>query len=231
MVAVITPYYQENIEIIRQCHRSVEEQVWPCRHVFVADGYAREEINSWNADHIILPKSHSDIGSTPRLIGAYHAIGMGHTSVAFLDVDNWYESTHIHQLMNLSQSSGASFLSSSRLLCRLDGSVMAKCPLTKDGQFVDTSCMLFMPGAFHILHKWVLMPRYGHIIGDRIIYYYICSSGITRSHNENATVYYRCGKEGLYKQLGEKIPKAVKPRPDYDSAHKMWIQSGNPPLY
>ena len=36
---------------------------------------------------------HGDIGSTPRLIGSYHAIGLGVDAVAFLDADNWYGQT------------------------------------------------------------------------------------------------------------------------------------------
>lgn len=230
-VAVVTPYHQETLEVILQCHQSVLNQLWPCRHILVADGHPCEAIGEWDADHITLPASHNDIGSTGRLIGAYHAIGLGYQGVAFLDADNWYHPTHIKQLMDLQEISSASFLSSSRMLCRLDGSLMGECPITRDGKFVDTSCMLFMPPAYHILQQWVLMPRYGHLIGDRIIYHYICSSGLPRAHNPTPSVYYRCGKAGLYHQLGEKVPASVGRRPNYEEAHNQWIADGNPALY
>jgi hypothetical protein len=72
-----------------------------CLHVIVADGFPREEVVRWPADHVILPREHSDIGSTPRLIGCYHAIGLGYDAVAFLDADNWYRDDHVAALVRL----------------------------------------------------------------------------------------------------------------------------------
>lgn len=229
-VAVITPYYGESLEILEQCHRSVREQTYPCLHILVADGQPYTVLESWQAHHLVLPWSHHDIGSTPRLIGSYHAIGLGVEAVAFLDADNWYEATHIAELMDCHQRTGAAFLSSGRMLCQPDGTPLGACPNTDPDNFIDTSCMLFTEKAFHLLHHWVLMPPYAHLIGDRVMLHHIRSSGLPRHHHPVTTVNYRCGKEGIYHQLGLAVPKGVAPKPNYEESIRKWHADGNPPL-
>lgn len=229
-VAVITPYHSESLELLAHCHRSVLAQTFPALHVLVADGLPQPELNSWHAHHVVLPVSHADIGSTPRLIGAFHAIGLGVEAVAFLDADNWYAPGHLAGMMAARQGEGAAFVSSSRMLCRLDGSAMAPCPLTDPQHFIDTNCMLFGREAFALLHHWVLMPPYGHLIGDRIMLHHVRQSGLPSAHVDTPSVHYRCGKEGLYRRLGEPIPAGVQPRPDYEHSFRQWVADGNPPL-
>ena len=120
--------------------------------------------------------------------------------------------------------------SSSRTLCRLDGSVMGPCPLTDPERFIDTNAMLFGRGAFPQLHHWVLMPEYGHLIGDRVMLHHLKASGLKRVHLNQASVFYRCAKEGLYRQMGEAIPEGVQPRPDYEASFRQWEAAGYPPL-
>ncbi len=199
-------------------------------HVMVADGHERKKLSKWPIDHVVLPKSHNDIGSTPRLIGCYHAIGLGVDAIAFLDADNWYSSNHIFSLINLCKSSGASFASSTRMLCRPDGSPFAECFQTDPDRFIDTSCMLFTKVAFPLLANWVLMPKYGHLIGDRIMLYHVVKSGLGRAHSFMPTLFYRCGKEGIYRALGMPIPMGVQPMPNYNEAFTRWVADGNPPL-
>lgn len=229
-VAVVTPYYKESLALLEQCHASVLQQTYPCLHVLIADGYPYSEINGWQAHHVCLPASHHDIGSTPRLIGCYHAIGLGVDAVAFLDADNWYEPNHIELLLQEQLSQAADFVSSSRMLCRLDGSPMGPCPLTNPSRFIDTNCMLLLRNAFPVLHHWVLMPGYGHLIGDRIMFHHLRRAGLKHAHLDATTVNYRCGKEGLYHRLGEAVPPGVEPRPNYEASFRQWIADGNPPL-
>ena len=229
-VAVITPYYKEPLNLLRQCHDSVRAQSEPCLHVLVADGHPRLRINRWQAEHVRLPRSHGDIGSTPRLIGSYHAIGLGVDAVAFLDADNWYGPDHIANLMAAMDQHQADFVSSSRTLCRLDGSVMGPCPLTDPERFIDTNAMLFGRGAFPLLQQWVLMPPYGHLIGDRIMLHHLKQSGLECQHVNQGSVFYRCSKAGLYRQLNEPIPEGVEPRPDYEASFRQWEADGQPPL-
>ena len=229
-VAVITPYYKEPLAQLRQCHDSVLAQSEPCLHVLVADGHRRRRINHWRAEHVRLPRSHGDIGSTPRLIGSYHAIGLGVDAVAFLDGDNWYRPDHIASLLAEMDQHQADFVSSSRTLCRLDGTVMGPCPLTDPERFIDTNAMLFGRGSFHLLHQWVLMPPYGHLIGDRIILHHLKNAGLKRQHLNQGSVFYRCAKAGIYRQMKEPIPEGVQPRPDYETSFRQWESDGQPPL-
>jgi len=229
-VAVITPYYKEPLAQLRQCHDSVLAQSEPCLHVLVADGHRRRRINHWRAEHVRLPRSHGDIGSTPRLIGSYHAIGLGVDAVAFLDGDNWYGPDHIASLLAEMDEHQADFVSSSRTLCRLDGTVMGPCPLTDPERFIDTNAMLFGRGSLHLLHQWVLMPPYCHLIGDRIMLHHLKQSGVQRRHLNQGSVFYRCAKEGLYLQLQQSVPPGVQPRPDYETSFRLWTHDGYPPL-
>ena len=230
LVAVITPYFEESLDLLWQCHRSVLAQDFPCLHVLVADGQPQAAVDDWQVHHVVLPQAHGDIGSTPRLIGSFHAIGLGVEAVAFLDADNWLHPCHISTLMRARDRSGAAFLSSGRMLCRLDGSVMGPCPLIDPERFIDTNCMLFAREAFHLLHHWALMPDYGHLIGDRIMLHHVRKSGILCQHVDEASVYYRCGKPGVYRQLGEEPPAGISARPDYEASFQRWLADGNPPL-
>lgn len=230
LVAVITPYFDESPDLLWQCHRSVLAQDYPCLHVLVADGQPQAAVDDWQAHHVVLPKAHGDIGSTPRLIGSYHAIGLGVEAVAFLDADNWLRPDHISGLMRARAETGASFLSSGRMLCRLDGSVMGRCPLIDPEHFIDTNCMFFAKDAFSLLHHWVLMPGYGHLIGDRIMLHHVKNSGLKCQHVDELSVFYRCGKPGLYRQMGEDPPAGIPARPDYEDSFQRWIADGNPPL-
>ncbi len=229
-VAVVTPYYREPLEFLRRCHESVRRQSHPCLHVMVADGYPNEEVAGWQADHVVLPRAHHDVGSTPRLIGCYHAIGLGYDALAFLDADNWYRDDHIAALVRLCEGTGIGFASSSRVLCRLDGTEMAPCHLTDPDRFVDTSCMFFTRPAFPLLANLALMPSYAHPISDQVMLHHVMRSEVRRAHDPAATVFYRCGKAGMYAMLGEPVPAGVQPSPDFGSIHERWVQDGNAPL-
>jgi glycosyltransferase involved in cell wall biosynthesis len=229
-VAIITPYYKESISLIRHAHESVLSQTADCLHVLVADGHSHSEIDAWNAEHIILPRSHHDIGSTPRLIGAMHAIGLGVNAVAFLDADNWYEVDYISSMMKAAWEQEADFVSSSRSLFTPKGDYIGHCPNTDPEVFVDTNCMLFRRQAFHLLHYWTLMPSYGHLIGDRIILHYLKNSDVKRIHLNEHKVCYRCSKAGIYRQLSLPIPEGVTEPPSYHYSFQKWVEDGNPPL-
>lgn len=228
-IAVITPYCKEALPFLAKCHESVGAQSHACRHVLVADGYPREEIDGWDVDHIRLPYPHDDVGSTPRLIGCVHAIGCGYDALAFLDADNWYHERHIENLAGLLEQ-GADFAASGRYLCRPDGTLIGACPHNNSATFVDTSCMMFGRRAFPLLHHWVLMPDYGHVIGDRILYYHVRKSGLNIGIHQEATLFYRARKPGLYRELGLEPPAECTTAPDYPHAFRRWEEDGNPSL-
>jgi glycosyltransferase involved in cell wall biosynthesis len=229
-VAVITPYYKEPIETLLKCHKSVSDQSFKVLHVMVADGFPNYQLNNLEIDHIILPKSHNDIGSTPRLIGCYHAIGLGCEAVTFLDADNWYRADHIESLVKLFHETKAPFLYSNRNLCRLDDTIIKVDDQSFPSNFIDTNSMMFTRECFNLLEKWVLMPSYAHLIGDRVMTYYVNESGVQQAYTGLPTVFYRCTKEGIYLSNGEIPPLGTFPKPDYDSSFEQWIADGNPPL-
>jgi Glycosyl transferase family 2 len=229
-IAVVTPYYREDLSILAHCHRSVATQSVACTHVMVADGFPSNDISMWAVEHVILPRAHHDVGSTARAVGSCHAMGLGFDGIAFLDADNWYSQDHLASLLALHRQTGASFLTSSRVLCRLDGSFMGQCHQTDGVHFVDTSCMLLMRPAFGLIANWCLVPDYAHIIADRIFLYWARSSGVQMAHSGQPTVSYRCGKAGIYEDSNETPPPGVQPRPDYDSVFRRWVGEGNPPL-
>jgi hypothetical protein len=229
-IAVVTPYYREDLSILEHCHRSVATQSVACTHVMVADGFPSDEVARWPVEHITLPQPHHDVGSAARTVGSFHAIGLGFDGIAFLDADNWYGQEHLASLLALHRETGASFLTSSRLLCRLDGSVMGPCPTTDGVRFVDTSSMLLMRPAFGLISNWCMVPDYAHIVADRVFLYLARSTGVAMAHSGQPTVSYRCGKAGIYEDFSETPPPGVQPRPDYPSVFRRWIAEGNPPL-
>lgn len=227
-VAVVTPYYKEAPEILAQGHASVLAQTHPCRHILVADGHPQPALSDWQADHISLPCAHGDIGSTPRLIGCVHAIGLGYDAIAFLDADNWYRADHIARLVSLARASRADFVSSNRVITRLDGSVMGDCGETDPELFVDTNCMMFLRPAFAVLMTWVLMPDFAHLIGDRVVYQKLRLAGHRTAHDDARTVFYRAGRQGTYRTFGETPPPEAVPSPDFRRAMRRWANLGNP---
>ncbi|MEX0728649.1 MAG: glycosyltransferase [Planctomycetaceae bacterium] len=229
-IAVVTPYLLEDTAVLSRCHESVVAQTHLCTHIMVADGFPNSAVDTWGAHHITLPHSHSDIGDTARLIGAFHAIGLEFDAVAFLDADNWYRPDHIANLVDLQERARAAFVCSSRELMSLDGISMGPCPLTDPESFIDTSCMMFTRDSYHLLHHWCLIPPYAHLIGDRVMLQRLRRSGVKRAYSPARSVYYSCGKEGLYTQLGRSAPAGVQPRPDYESAMARWEADGNPSL-
>ena len=229
-VAVVTPYYKESLGLLETCHRSVAAQEYSCRHVLVADGHPQAVLDDWPVDHLRLPLPHHDIGSTPRLIGAIHAIGLGAELICFLDADNWYAPNHVTNVVNCIAATGAAFVSCGRQLHDPSGRYLAECPNTDPKRFVDTNCMAFASPAFGLLSQWVLMPGYAHLIGDRVMLHHVRRSGLPTQHMPQASVHYRCGKAGIYRQLGLPVPPGVSEPPDYAASFRQWVAEGNPPL-
>src|SRR5579871_2244121 len=104
-VAVVTPYYKESPEVLRKCHESVLAQTHKCDHFLVADGHP-SPLFANHPHHIILPHANGDNGNTPRAIGGLLAESQGYDAVAYLDADNWYEPTHIANLVAAQERHG-----------------------------------------------------------------------------------------------------------------------------
>ena len=74
------------------------------------------------------------------------------------------------------------------------------------------------------------MPQYAHLIGDRVMLHHVRTAGIPREHLKRASVHYRCGKAGIYRQLGLPVPAGVSPPPNYAASFRQWVADGNPSL-
>ncbi|HYD64526.1 glycosyltransferase [Azospirillum sp.] len=171
-VAVVTPYYRESPDILRRAHDSVAGQTHSCRHVMVADGFARAEIDGWDVEHIRLPQAHGDNGNTPRHIGAAWARDNGFDAVAFLDADNWYEPGHIAGLVALHGATGAPVVSARRRIWSLAGAVLLAEGEAADGAgHADTSTLMVTRDAFDLLDLWAAMPRVFSPLCDTIFFY------------------------------------------------------------
>ena len=59
-VAVVTPYFAETPQMLRQAHYSVLTQTYPCHHILVADGRPKPGVEGWDAEHIVLGRSTAD---------------------------------------------------------------------------------------------------------------------------------------------------------------------------
>jgi len=60
--------------------------------------------------------------------------------------------------------------------------------------------------------------------------HHLHNADLRRRHVNEGSVFYRCAKAGLYRQLKQSVPPGVQPRPDYETSFRQWTQNGYPPL-
>jgi glycosyltransferase involved in cell wall biosynthesis len=211
-VAVVTPYFRERDDVLRQCLDSVAAQTYPVAHILVADGFPSDWASRAVSHHIVLPGTgHADNGNLGRAIGSAIAVTEGFDAIALLDADNWYRPDHISSLVSLHQETKAALCTASRSLHRMDGSLLAAHDGESDGaRFADTSCLLYLREAFALLPLWGQMPRQFGPICDRIMWAAIQSRKINTAHSGLPTVAFRSCYCNHYRQPGEVPPPDCK---------------------
>jgi len=209
-VAVITPYFCEERQLLLTCIDSVREQTYPCTHILVADGEPQPWLTQHSVQHLKLDTNHADYGDTPRGIGSLSAIRQGFDAVAYLDADNWYSSDHITTLVSLHRETGAAVCTSRRNLHRLDGSLLGPCSDVDGEKFTDTNCLMLTKAAFGAVSAWMSIPAEFHCVGDRIMWSHILNHGFSRVHSGQATVAYRTAFKFHYRRFGETPPPGSK---------------------
>lgn len=223
-VAVITPYSKEDIEVLKQCHKSVARQTHKCTHIMIADGFPLQQVIDWPVQHISLPSTHADNGNTPRSIGSLSAINQGFDAIAYLDADNWFYEHHIEAMIGLHQTTQAVVCTATRSIHRLDGSFMYIDTNGSNGsKFADTSCLFLTRNSFRLAPYWAMMPKDLAPVCDRIIWSSICARNMSLAHHADPTVAFRTKYQGHYRRMGETPPPGTKSSTEtVGRAEKWW---------
>jgi hypothetical protein len=211
-IAIITPYFKESLDILEQCYNSVLAQGVNADHYFIADGFPRNEINSWKIKHIILEKSHDDNGNTPRGIGSKTARELNYDFISYLDADNWFHKDHLKSLINLYNDTKANICCAKRTFHHINGDDLSISEMPEDKfEHVDTSCFLIHNTAFEVTKIWEKIPKILSPICDRIFYKsIIIHKKYSIAFSNLRTVAFRSQYISHYKTANQKPPLKLK---------------------
>jgi glycosyltransferase involved in cell wall biosynthesis len=224
-IAIVTPYYKEPREMIERCIRSVAAQDVPVTHFVVSDGHPQDWIDAESVRHLRLGCSHGDFGNTPRSIGGILAASEGFDAIGFIDADNWLEPAHVSTCLRAAAEAGdeIDYVVARRRLVRNDGSVMnIQTRDDADGTHVDTNCFFMLPGSYHTLGQWGVMPKPLSVIGDRIFVGSLRAQGLRTVRSAEVTVNYLCTWAYLFEALGETPPDYAKSKIDMRPTQDWW---------
>ncbi len=224
-VAIVTPYYKEPREMIERCIRSVAAQDVPVTHFVVSDGHPQDWIDAEGVRHLRLGCSHGDFGNTPRSIGGILAASEGFDAIGFIDADNWLEPAHVSTCLRTAAEAGdeIDYVVARRRLVRNDGSVMnIQTRDDADGTHVDTNCFFMLPGSYHTLGQWGVMPKPLSLIGDRIFVGSLRAQGLRTVRCPDVTVNYLCTWAYLFEAIGETPPDYAKGKIDMRATQDWW---------
>lgn len=209
-VAVITPYYKEDLNVLAKCHKSVVNQTYKdVTHFMVADGHPRDYVADWECEHIVIPNC-GDVGDTPRAIGYAVAAARGFDAVCFLDADCWLEPDHLSTLVDVMRHSDRAVVTCPRNLYHLDGTFMAVDTESDGKEFNDTNCYLIHRNAFMLVLAWITKPNGEGLIGDRYFWGEVVRSEVPMARSLKPTVNYTTTFAFHYKQLGLPVPDHAK---------------------
>lgn len=224
---VVTPYCTEDRLTLERCIRSVRSQSVGTEHLLVADGNPQDWIDHEGVRHLRLDRSHADHGNTPRGIGALLAAAEGFDAIALLDADNWVDSNHLEVCLNAAARAGrkCDFVIARRRFRRPDGSVL---PVQDEhlSEHVDTNCFVFLPGSYHLLSIWALMPKPLSVAGDRFFWAGVRARRLVGALVTEITVNYLTMWAGEYLKNGETPPDGAKTIEDFEPM-RAWLRSLN----
>ena len=211
--AIITPYYRESRATLERCLNSVRRQSIHVDHIVIADGFPQQWIDDEPVRHITLDTAHSNFGDTPRGLGALMAVSEGYEGIGLLDADNWLAEHHVSKCLATAaeQPVGCEFVIARRFLMTPDGRQLN---INYDGSpfdFIDTSCFFFLPGSYHALPHWVLIPKPLSPICDRMFYAALKNYKLRSALVEDPTVFYECLWSSVYQTAGLPVPPNAKP--------------------
>ena len=205
-VAIVTPYHDEHIDVLKRCHDSVRNQTEAAVHVMVGDGRSRELIDRWKCDHYKLPRSHSDAGATPRAMAALSAFSQGYDAVSFLDADNYLKPTHVQIMVDVIRQSGADGVIATRVIHSIDDHEMYVDRIESNGEnMVDTNSWFLTRKALPAMTGWIVEPSQ-RLWSDRYFAKAVLDSGIRMVRCEEPTVVYVTKWAWHYQHAGQPIP-------------------------
>lgn len=210
-IAIVTPYFREEREVLERCLDSVSGQTAAVDHIVVADGEPQDWLDGRKLRHLVLDRNHDNFGNTPRVVGAMLAVGEGYDAIGFLDADNWLDADHLEYCLELAAAAGGEvdYVLAKRRMITPEGKELV---MPADGDIFkgDTNCLLYFRGAFHLLSLWGTMPRMASLIGDRVIYRAMKVGKLLEAAAERPTVNYVTRYAGAYLMAGEQPPEAAR---------------------
>ena len=215
-IAVLTPYFQESIDLLERCHRSVRQQTIVCEHFMVADGFPRPEIDSWPVRHIRLPTPSQNFGDTPRRIAGEAVVEAGFDAVVYLDADNWFRPRHVESLFACHLARGTPICHSARSFHRVDGTLLPLMLTGDNTSHVDGNCLLVASEAFDLLGLWGTWPSELSCIDDRMFWNATLARGYRHGFTGALTMGYEASHAGFYRNVGEVPPASARPDLDLD---------------
>jgi hypothetical protein len=213
-IALVTPYFNEPIETLKRCRRSVEEQSVSVTHYMVADGKPNSELDDWDIRHIALPQNIGATGATPRGIGAIVAFAEGADAVAFLDADNWFFPDHIRDTTQALERDQLDMVYARRKIIFPDGEVLEQID-PEDGRLVDTNCYVFSRRASFLVAIWAMFPLEFGSGEDRMLPFIAHQMGLKTRFLDSPSVWYETNWPHHYNLAG-KAPVASLRRPTND---------------
>lgn len=183
-IAVITPYFNEPIRVLKRCYESVARQrelkETTVTHFFIADGTGLEALDAFpNVRHLRLGLSHNDNGNTPRAVGGLCALSEGFDAICYLDADNLYDSLHLSSVIQEHENSKSEVVFSSRYSFFPNGDCYdfseAEGDEDRIRSHVDTSCINIFGSALRAVALWGEMPHSFGPVCDRIFFQYLTS--------------------------------------------------------
>jgi glycosyltransferase involved in cell wall biosynthesis len=214
--AIVTAYFKEEKYLLERCLRSVRQQSVAADHIVIADGAPQAWLDEAHVRHITLDRSHGDYGNTARGVGALLAVAEDYDAIGFLDADNWLELDHIAQCLAAAATvSGepCDYVIAQRNHKRPDETTIAVDdePII---EHVDTNCFFFLPGAYHMIQRFAMIPKQLSIIGDRLFYKQLQAQQLRAAIVPVKTVNYQCMWESIYRSVSETPPDGAKPGVD-----------------
>ena len=222
-VAVITPYYKEDIHTLTRCITSVAQQTYGnVHHFLVADGYPYDDMSGYpRMTHITLPHC-GDYGDAPRAVGCAVASAQEFDAIGLLDADCWFEPDHIARMAGVMESSGREIITCPRNLFRVDGSFMAVDTESDGYNFNDMNCYLIRRSGYYHLRTLMAKPKEHSIIDDRFLWASIRENFYSTARSTRPTVNYTTTFAFHYQLNNEQPPADSKVIADIGQGLQMY---------